>query len=79
MTCGCTNTNVAFTDEQRMILEALAGADKPWGSKEIAAATGIDAKTISSRLTALKKDGLIDSPVRCKYAATAAGRSLLGS
>ncbi len=78
MTCGCTNTTVALTAEQKKILKALAGADKPWGSKEIAAATGIDAKTVSSRLTVLKKDGLIDSPVRCKYATTAAGRSLLG-
>ncbi len=65
------------TAEQKQILEALAHADVPCGSKDIVVATGLDKKVVSSKITALKKIGLVDSPVRCKYGVTAAGREAI--
>ncbi len=77
MSCACGSK--ALTDEQKQILEAMAKSDEPCGSKDIAAATGLESKPISCRITALKKKGLVESPVRCKYSITADGRSALGS
>jgi predicted transcriptional regulator len=62
-----------LTGEQKKILEALAGSDSPCGSKDIVAATGLDKKLVSNKIAALKKAGLVDSPVRCKYGVTEAG------
>ncbi len=66
-----------LTGEQKKILEALAGADAPWGSKDIVAATGLDKKLVSNKIAAMKKAGLVDSPVRCKYGVTEAGKKAL--
>jgi hypothetical protein len=40
-------------------------------------ATGLEPKVISSRVAAMKKTGLVDSPVRCKYGVTKAGREAI--
>lgn len=66
-----------MTAEQRKILEALVKIDGPCGSKQIVEATGLDKKVVSSRITALKKQGLVDSPVRCKYGVTPEGKKAL--
>lgn len=73
MSCGCNS----LTDEQKKILEAMAGSAEPCGSKDLAAATGLEAKAISCRITALKKKGLVESPVRCKYTITDDGRNAI--
>jgi predicted transcriptional regulator len=75
MSCGCGVS--ALSEEQKQILEAMADRPEPCGAKDIAAATGLEAKAISCRITAMKKKGLIDSPVRCKYAITDDGRFAL--
>ena len=72
-----SSTAATINDQQRQVLEALANSTGPSGSKELAAATGIEAKQVSCQLTALKKKGLVDSPARCKYGITAQGRSQL--
>jgi predicted transcriptional regulator len=77
MTCGSGSSKAELSEEQKQILEALAGSEVPCGSKDIAAATGIDSKTVGSRLTAMKKTGLVESPVRCKYGVTEEGRAAL--
>lgn len=64
--------------ETKQILEALAKCETPCGNKDIAEATGIDKKVISKEITALKKKGLVNSPVRCKYGITDEGRSSIG-
>lgn len=64
--------------ETKQILEAIAKIDKPCGTKEVAEATGIDKKVITKEITALKKKGLLDSPVRCKHGITDEGRASLG-
>ncbi len=77
MSCACGCKTHTLTDEQKQILEAMAKCEKPCGSKDIVAATGLESKVVSSKITALKKNGLVDSPVRCKYAITDNGRSAL--
>lgn len=73
MSCGCK----PLTEEQKKILEAMANSEEPCGSKDLAAATGLEAKAIGCRITALKKKGLVESPVRCKYSITDDGRNML--
>lgn len=71
--CGTKELN----DKQREVLEALANCKEACGAKDIAAATSLEAKQVSCQLTALKKKGFIDSPVRCKYEITGDGKSAL--
>lgn len=79
MTCACGKTcETNLSDEQKKILTALGQSQEPCGSKEIAAATGLDSKAVGCKVTALKNKGLVDSPVRCKYSLTQAGRLALG-
>ncbi len=76
--CGCASkTNEAGADSQK-VLEALSKCAGPCGSKDIAEATGLDKKVVSSQITVLKKQGFVDSPVRCKYGITAEGKASLG-
>lgn len=72
MGCGCTKK--LLTDEQKKILQAMVDCDGPCAAKDIAAATGLEAKLVSSRIADLKKNGYVDSPVRCKCGITAEGR-----
>jgi len=66
-----------LTPEQKQILQALVDADKPFGNKDLVEATGLDKKVISSKVAAMKKAGLVDSPVRCKYGVTTEGKKAL--
>ena len=75
---GCkTCENTSLNDQQRQILEAVAQSPEACGSKEIVAATGLEAKQVSSQITALKTQGYVVSPVRCKYAITDQGKKML--
>ena len=76
MACKSCKTN-ALSDAQRQVLEALNKSPEPCGSKEIAAATGLESKQISCQLTALKNKGFVASPVRCKYEITEEGKGQL--
>ena len=75
--CGCAGKSVGPADESKKILQALAGCSGPCGSKEIVEATGLDKKVVSDQIAVLKKQGLVDSPVRCKYGITAEGKASL--
>lgn len=75
MGCGCKKS--ALNDKQKEVLEAMSKCDGPCASKDIAAAVGKEAKQISCQITALKKKGFIDSPVRCKYEITNEGKTAL--
>ena len=72
-TCG----NNPLNDQQRQVLEALAQSSEACGSKEIVAATGMEAKQVSAQITELKTKGYVASPVRCKYAITEQGKKIL--
>lgn len=75
--CGCACSAKESGGESQKVLEALAKCAGPCGSKDITEATGLDKKIVTSQLTALKKQGLVDSPVRCKYGITAEGKASL--
>lgn len=75
---GCTKCKAEpLSDGQRQVLQALARSSNACGNKEIAATSGLDAKEVGSLMTALKKKGYVDSPVRCKYAITAEGKEAI--
>ncbi len=61
-TMGCArNQSPSLSDSQRLVLDALAKSAEPCGSKEIAAATGLETKQISCQITALKNKGYVTS------------------
>lgn len=76
---ACGTKKGALSDEQKQVLEAMSKCDGPCASKDIAAATGLESKQVSCRITALKKKGYVDSPVRCKYGITSDGKTALKS
>ncbi len=76
---ACGTKKGALSDEQKQVLEAMSKCDGPCASKDIAAATGLETKQVSCRITALKKKGYVDSPVRCKYGITSDGITALKS
>lgn len=78
-TMGCGSKTGALSDEQKQVLEAMANCDGPCASKDIAAATGLETKQVSCRITALKKKGYVESPVRCKYEITGEGKTALNA
>ncbi len=72
---GCGSKELS--GEYKQVLEALAKSGTPCGNKDIVEVTGLDKKVVSSKITALKKKGLVDSPVRCKYGITEEGQTAL--
>jgi biotin operon repressor len=54
-------------NEKDMILEAMKKAGEPLNAGKIAEITGLDRKAVDKAMTAMKKDGSIVSPVRCKW------------
>ena len=53
--------------EKEQILEAMKKAVEPLHAGKIAELTGLDRKVVDKTMTAMKKDGSIISPVRCKW------------
>jgi hypothetical protein len=54
-------------NEKDLILEAMNKAGVPLNAGKIAELTGLDRKVVDKTMTAMKKDGSIVSPVRCKW------------
>ncbi len=54
-------------NEKEMILEAMKKAGEPLNAGKIAEITGLDRKAVDKAIAAMKKDGSIVSPVRCKW------------
>ena len=71
--CGPTE----LSENQRKVLEAFAKSKEPFGGKDIASVTGMESKQVSCQITALKKKGFLESPVRCKYEITKDGKKAL--
>ena len=72
---GCAASGV--DSEQKKILKTLAGVEKPVAPKNIAESTGLESKTVSAKMKGLKEQGLVESPVRCKWSITDAGKKQL--
>ena len=54
-------------DEKEMILEAMRKAGEPLNAGKVAELTGLDRKVVDKAFAAMKKEGSIVSPVRCKW------------
>ena len=50
-----------------IVLEAMKKLGEPVNAGKIAEITGLDRKVVDKAFAALKKEGLIVSPVRCKW------------
>lgn len=75
---GCKKCGPAeLSENQRKVLQAFSKSKEACGSKDIAAATGLESKQVSCQITALKKKGFVESPVRCKYEITKEGKKAL--
>ena len=72
-----TKDTAALKEAGRKVLETLAQSGTPQAPKQIALATGLDPKLAGDAIKDLKVQGLVDSPVRCKYGLTPAGQASL--
>ena len=54
-------------DEKNTVLEAMRKAGEPVNAGKIADHPGLDRKVGDKAMAALKKEGAIVSPVRCKW------------
>jgi hypothetical protein len=54
-------------NEREVILEAMKKAGEPLNAGRVAELTGLDRKVVDKGFAAMKKDGTIVSPVRCKW------------
>ncbi len=53
--------------EKEQILDAMRKAGEPLNAGKIAELTGLDRKVVDKTMDAMKKDGSIVSPIRCKW------------
>ena len=53
--------------EKERILAAMRKAGEPLNAGKVAELTGLDRKAVVKAFAAMKKDGSIVSPVRCKW------------
>lgn len=53
--------------EKEQILNAMKDAATPLNAGKIAELTGLDRKIVDKTMDAMKKEGSIVSPVRCKW------------
>ena len=63
-----------LTEEQRGILSALTKLSEPSGCKDIGEAADIPWRTVMAKLRGLKKEGLVETPVKSKYVITEKGK-----
>ena len=54
-------------DHKELVLEAMKKVGEPVNAGKVAELTGLDRKDVDKAFAALKKDGAIVSPVRCKW------------
>ncbi len=54
-------------EEKSIILEAMKKAGEPLNAGKVAELTGLDRKVVDKAFVALKKEGAIVSPIRCKW------------
>ena len=54
-------------EEKKVILETMKKAGEPLNAGKIAELTGLDRKVVDKAMAAMKQEGSIVSPVRCKW------------
>ena len=50
-----------------LVLQTMREAGEPLNAGKIAELTGLDRKVVDKAMAAMKKDGSIVSPIRCKW------------
>ena len=55
-------------ENKEKVLEAMRTAGEPLNAGKFAEITGLDRKEVDKAMKALKEEGAIISPVRCKWA-----------
>ena len=55
-------------DNKSKVLETMKKAGEPLNAGKIAELSGLDRKEVDKAMKELKEEGLIISPVRCKWA-----------
>lgn len=56
-------------DIKQQVFEAIKKGGKPVSGGDVEKLTGLDRKEIDKAMNQLKKEDLIESPVRCKWQA----------
>ncbi|MFQ5871259.1 MAG: hypothetical protein ACE5IB_03760 [Candidatus Geothermarchaeales archaeon] len=64
-------------ETETAILKALQELDKPSGCGDIGKQAGINWRIVMGKLRGLKKDGLVESPIKGKYVVTERGKGLI--
>lgn len=54
-------------EAKEQVLQAMREIDTPVNAGKIAEVTGLDRKVVDKAFDALKKEGAIVSPIRCKW------------
>ena len=54
-------------NEKEIILETMVKAGEPLNAGKIAELSGLDRKAVDKAMAAMKKEGSIVSPIRCKW------------
>ena len=54
-------------NEKELILDAMKKAGEPLNAGKVAELTGLDRKVVDKAFAAMKKEGSIVSPIRCKW------------
>lgn len=68
---------VELTEEQKAILKALDTLTEPAGCKVIGEQADMPWRSVMGKMRGLKKDGLVDSPVKGKYVISEKGKSAI--
>ena len=63
----CPRCRKPNMEEKNAILEAMKKAGEPLNAGKIAELTGLDRKIVDKAMAAMKKEGSIVSPIRCKW------------
>ena len=64
-------------ETETAILKALQELDKPSGCGDIGKQADINWRIVMGKLRGLKKDGLVESPIKGKYVVTERGKGLI--
>lgn len=54
-------------DDKQIVLDTMKKAGEPLNAGKIAELSGLERKAVDKAMAAMKKDGTIVSPVRCKW------------
>ena len=54
-------------EAKELVLDVMRKAGEPLNAGKIAELTGLDRKAVDKAMAALKKEGAIVSPIRCKW------------